>query len=457
MSLRDAIDSYHELLTPDVAADSQGELDTQLQRRGLLFGDRPLCTVLRPRFMSAKQYDYLQARCAIVLRAFDAAHRAAVVDSALRAQFGLTAWEEELVTHDPGFREASPVSRLDAFFVGETDGLRFTEYNAETPAGAGYNDVLSEMFYGLPVMAEFLREWDVRPLPARHHTMHALLDAYRQWSGTRNKPRIAILDWSDVPTRSEFVIFKEYFERQGLECVIVDPAECEYGGTGQLRAAGHRIDLIYKRVLIAELVERGGLGHPVIRAVRNNAVCMVNPFRCKMLHKKMSLAVLSDERNARLFSAAEREAIAAHIPWTRRVEDRSTTHHGHAVDLLSYISANKETMVLKPNDEYGGKGIYLGWETEQSEWDAAIRSAINDPYIVQERIALPKEPFPSMDGGTVRFADRMLDTAPYVAYGQFVDGCLSRLSTAALLNVTAGGGSSVPTFVISSKRTQAAR
>jgi hypothetical protein len=46
----------------------------------------------------------------------------------------------------------------------------------------------------------------------------------------------------------------------------------------------------------------------------------------------------------------------------------------------------------------------------------------------------------------------MLDTAPYVAYGRFVDGCLSRLSTAALLNVTAGGGSSVPTFVIASKR-----
>jgi hypothetical protein len=57
-----------------------------------------------------------------------------------------------------------------------------------------------------------------------------------------------------------------------------------------------------------------------------------------------------------------------------------------------------------------------------------------------------------MDGTTLRFADRMLDTAPYVGYGKFVDGCLSRLSTASLLNVTAGGGSSVPTFVITAKR-----
>ena len=451
MPLREAIDRYHELLTGDVVADSQGQLDEQMQRRGLLFGDRPLCTVLRPRFLTARQYEYLQARGALILRAFDAAHRAAIADSVLRAQFGLSEWEEELLHHDPGFRDPSPVSRLDAFFVGEAEGLRFTEYNAETPAGAGYNDVLSEMFYALPVMAEFLRDWDVRPLPARHNTMHALLDAYRQWSGSRERPRIAILDWKDVPTRSEFVLFKDYFERQGLSCIIVDPGECEFS-SGRLAANGRPIDLIYKRVLITELVERGGLDHPVIRAVREDAVCMVNPFRCKMLHKKTSLAVLSDERNARLFSATEREAIAAHIPWTRRVEDRSTVHHGHAVDLLSHVSARREQFVLKPNDEYGGKGILLGWETEQALWDSTIRDALDEPFIVQERVELPKEPFPSMDGATLRFADRMLDTAPYVGYGKFVDGVLSRLSTAALLTVTAGGGSSVPSFVINAKR-----
>jgi hypothetical protein len=42
----------------------------------------------------------------------------------------------------------------------------------------------------------------------------------------------------------------------------------------------------------------------------------------------------------------------------------------------------------------------------------------------------------------------MVDTAPYVAHGTHVDGVLSRLGTAALLNVTAGGGSQTPTFVV---------
>ena len=42
----------------------------------------------------------------------------------------------------------------------------------------------------------------------------------------------------------------------------------------------------------------------------------------------------------------------------------------------------------------------------------------------------------------------MLDTNPYVAFGSYVHGCLTRVSTDELVNVTAGGGSTVPTFLI---------
>jgi hypothetical protein len=299
-------------------------------------------------------------------------------------------------------------------------------------------------------MREFLKNWDLRPLPARHNVLHALLDAYQQWSGTRALPRMAIVDWAEVPTRNEFMLFQDYFTRQGIDCVITDPREMQYTG-GKLIADGAPIDLIYKRVLISELVEREGIDNPVVRAVRENAVCMVNPLRCKILHKKASLAVLSDERNASLFSEEEREAIDAHIPWTRVVEERGTAIPGAPdshTDLLAYVASHRDQLVLKPNDEYGGKGIVLGWEVDQSAWEAAMRIALEEPYIVQQRVALPSEPYPSFYDGKVHVIDRMVDTAPYAAYGAYVDGCLSRLSTAALLNVTAGGGSQTPTFVV---------
>ena len=444
--VREAIDGYHDVLSPEVAADSQTLLDAQIRERDLLFGDRPLCTVLRPRFMSPAQYRLLQRRAAALMGAFARAHAAAIADRSVRAQFRLTPWEEDFVLDDPGFPWPSPVSRLDAFFAGD-DGLRFTEYNAETPAGPLFNDVLTEVFYALPAMREFVKRWDVRPLPARHNVLHALLSAYEAWSGTRSLPRIAVLDWLDVPTRREFTLFQEYAERQGVSCTVADPRSAELRG-GKLLFDGEPVDLLYKRVLITELIDRCGVDHAVVRAVRERVVCMVNPFACKILHKKASLAVLSDERNAGLFTFHEREAITASVPWTRVVEERNTTYRGAAIDLVPFIVERKDELVLKPNDEYGGKGIVLGWEVDDAAWAEALRTALREPYIVQERVALPSEPYPSLVDGSLVVADRMLDTAPYVVYGQYIDGCLTRLSTAALLNVTAGGGSSVPTLLV---------
>jgi uncharacterized circularly permuted ATP-grasp superfamily protein len=443
---RDAIHSYHGLLTGELAADTQAQLDGQLAARGLYFGGRPLCTVLRPRFLTREEYGWIRQRSAVVLRAFAKVHERAIVDPRFREQFALAPWEERLVAVDPGFAAPSPTSRLDAFLT-DAGELFLTEYNAETPAGAGYNDALTEVFFGLPVVREFLRRWELRPLFVRHAVMHCLMDAFRQWGGRRVAPRIAILDWREVPTASEFAIFAAYFDSQGLPCIIADPREVTYRD-GRLRAGDFHITLIYKRVLLNELVERGGEDHAVIRAVRDGAVCMVNPFACKILHKKVSLAVLSDERNSALFTVEEREAIGHHVPWTRRVEERRTAVEGREVELVPYILAERERLVLKPSDEYGGKGIVLGWTVDAAEWEAAVRVALDEPYIVQRRLRLPSEPYPSMVDGQLVVADRMLDTAPYAFYGGYVDGCLTRLATTELLNVTAGGGSNVPTFLV---------
>ena len=480
-NLRDAIDFYHSLLDDEIGRESQGQMNHQLHRRELFFGDRPLCTVLRPRFLTPEHYRLLQTAIRAIMPAFGKAHRAALGDAKFRAQFRLSDWEEKLIQVDPGFPAPSPTARMDTFFAphplspspvehpersaakskgrqergegwpqageGGEATLRFTEYNAETPAAPAYNDILSEVFYSLPIMRAFERHYEVRPLPGRHHVLHALLDAYQHWGG-RDRPRIAILDWREVPTYSEFVLFQEYFEAQGFECIIADPREFEYRD-GQLLADGILpINLIYKRVLISELVQRCGLDHAVIRAVSEHAACMVNPFRCKILHKKTSLAVLSDEANRHLFTADEARAIDAYVPWTRTVAERRTAFEGKEIDLLPFLSQRKDDFVLKPSDEYGGKGIVLGWEEDQAQWDAALRASLADPTIVQQRVPLPSEPYPSLVEGTVQVYDRMLDTNPYIWYGDYMSGCLTRLSTAALLNVTAGGGSTVPTFIV---------
>ena len=441
-----AIEAWHQSATSAIGVESGEWLNAELARRGLMFGNRPLCTVIRPRFLSRPQYGLMRERITILLRAFNTALEAALANRDILDQFRLEDWERTLVLEDPK-TDASPVSRLDAFFSPDDGKLRFTEYNAETPAGSGYNDALTDLFLALPIMREFRTRFAVSPLPARHNVLHSLLKAYQRFSGGRTKPTIGILDWKEVPTMSEFRLYRDYFQSVGITCVIGDPREVEYRG-GALYSDGVKIDLIYKRVLINELIADGGLDHPMVRAVRDGAVCMTNPFRCKILHKKASLAVLSDERNDALFSASEREVITEHVPWTRIVEERKTVLDGRTIDLIPFIAGNKDRLVLKPNDDYGGAGVVLGWEVDATQWGVELTKAIGQPYIVQQRIGLPSELFPSLVDGAVVLADRIVDTAPFCFDGAFVEGCLTRVSTATLVNVTAGGGSTIPTLLV---------
>jgi hypothetical protein len=413
--LRDGVDQYHSLLTDDMAGETQRQLDEQLKQRGLFFGDRALCTVLRPRFLSPAQYKFLQKRGAVVLRAFRTVHQAALSDAKLLAQFRLMDWEHQLVHVETGFRDASPVSRLDAFFVAGEGGMKFTEYNAETPAGGGYNDVLTEVFYGLPIMREFLRVWDVRPLPARHNVLHALLDAYEQWSGTRNRPSIAIVDWSDVPTQSEFLLFQDYFVRQGIPCTIIDPSEVSYTN-GELTGPHGKIDLIYKRVLLHELVERGGIDHPILRAFKDGKVCMVNPPACKILHKKASLAALHDERNS--FLSATRSRRPSTCPFhghessrsaIRRTSDSTSTCCPSSLPTrINSSSSRTMSMAARASSLVGRSTTAHGRRRSRPHWPSRTSCS--------SASRCPREDYPSFVDGKAMFIERMVDTAPYVAY-----------------------------------------
>jgi hypothetical protein len=149
---------------------------------------------------------------------------------------------------------AAPLSRLDAFIDPVSGVARITEYNGETPAGTGYTDVLSQLFLALPAMRPFMERWVVRPLPAMGHVHNVLLESWHRFRGVRSVPSIAIVDWDDVPTQAEFRICLDYFRSMGVPCRITTPEALRYEGGKLKDADGTVIDLIYKRVLLHELI-----------------------------------------------------------------------------------------------------------------------------------------------------------------------------------------------------------
>ena len=450
----DAIQAYHALLDEDTARETQALLDEAQRREGLFFGTRPIVSVLRPHFLTPAHLDLLRAACATVAVASRQVIDYALARPHLRNRLAFTPGEQALMDIDPGYPEWSVSARLDSFLDGETNSLQFIEYNAESPAAIAYGDVISDIFLNLPLMQAFARQYTVRPMPARERMLQALLEAYQAWGGT-GEPRIAIVDWKGLPTHSEFVLFERFFAEQGLQSIICAPEDLRYE-QGTLFAGDQPVDLVYKRVLTSEFLERMGdnaAGHPLVQAYRDHKVCVANNFRAKLLHKKSIFALVSEEAltEAAGVDAAQREVLRRHIPWTRFVEPSRTTYQGQEVDLLAFVTAERDRLVLKPNDDYGGKGVKIGWETDAETWAAAVAEATEYPYVVQERVHIAYEDFPAWRGDHLEIARLLVDTDPFM-FGAEMQGVLTRLSSVTLLNVTAGGGSTVPTLLIEEDR-----
>lgn len=411
------------------------ELRVAQRELGLVHGDRPTCPFLRPHIVPRAQYETVRRAAQTLAGALEQIAIAALRDDAVMALLGVTDAEAEAARIEPGYSRLCVSSRLDAHV--NANGFEFLEYNAESPAGVGDQMQLEKILFRLPALKDFLKtnpHW----LPQPHRALVAsLLKTYREWGGEDDKPRIAIVDWNGVPTGSEFRVLRDYFVAEGYPSLIADPHDLEYDGD-YLSVDGFRIDIVYKRVVIHEFLNEFGLDHPLVKAYRDGRVCMANSFRTKLAHKKSTFTILSDPAYEYLFDADELDAIRKHIPWTRCARSSRAVFDGSEFDLETLILNEQERFVLKPNDDYGGHGVFIGWEKTKEEWREAVKAAWQKSYIVQERVALEKTSIPAYSDHA--YLDELfMDFNPFLFENE-VEGALIRLSASSLLNMTAGGG-----------------
>jgi uncharacterized circularly permuted ATP-grasp superfamily protein len=438
---------WNGLLRPDVELTPAfcDHLNARMRANRLMFGERVHCPFLRPFFLTEGDEQRVRVVAETIARVGERVVKQALADPRLLQQLALSREEERLAPLHPRGETASTTSRLDAFLL--PDSLEFAEYNAESPAGAAYAERLADVFQALPLMERFAEYYHARKYPLMSQLLAALLGSYREWGGRQSPPLIAIVDWREVPTWSEFEILQAHFQGEGVPTMVSDPRDLVFEH-GKLGAQGRRIDLVYRRLLINDIVARPAECEALVQAYAAGAVCMANVLSCKIPHKKAFFALLTDESNDALFSAEERALIREHIPWTRLLRDTKTTRDGEKFELLEYVRARQNELVLKPNDEYGGTGVTLGWELDARRWDAAIQGALADPcpWVVQERIRVRREVFPMQTAKGIEMRDMLVDLAPYLFRGRMA-GFLTRLSATGLANVTSGGGQ-VPAFIV---------
>lgn len=409
--------------------------------RGITFGGAAMPTFLRPQFVDHATWNAMTSGARQLVRLSERVAKHAFSGRLEEFLDFLGAPEDHrrLLRLEPAGPDVS-LSRVDGFNA--SGRVRFIEINSDAPAGFGYADRMSEVFAALPLVQN-MRSTDSMSIIG---SVEALVAELR--SHTRAmQPRVAIVDMRTVRTRPDQEILREEFEKRSLTTLLCDPRDMEVVN-GRLVAEGAPIDLVYRRTVMSEVLAIEAEAPAFFEAYRKRLAVFVNSFRCYLSEDKAFFAILTDERFADLMSADERAFIAAHIPWTRKVEDRKTTWQGREIELLPWMETHRADLVLKPSHGYGGASVTVGASSDRHRWSEAIQFALKFPgWIVQERVEIPEEEFPVFDpSGELSFERLKVNTNPFYVGGAAV-GAVTRISRDDVINVSAGGGS-VPTFVV---------
>jgi hypothetical protein len=96
----------------------------------------------------------------------------------------------------------------------------------------------------------------------------------------------------------------------------------------------------------------------------------------RLLGDKRNLALLSQHAESDLFTAAERDLLAEHLPWSREVGPEYTAFGGERAPLPELLLSHREAFVIKPADGCQGTGVIVGKRTSPDAWRRAVHQAV---------------------------------------------------------------------------------
>jgi len=412
-------------------------------------GNRPISPVLRPHFISNREYATLTRAAEAMFSAIDRVEQMALAHPPLLARMQLLPAERMLAGIDPGYSSLTVTGLLDTSL--HNGSLHFVGHRAESPAGVIYGDALADIFYDAPPVKEFRKKYKLSKVGGTRYLLQAVLKAYKEFGGKQKKPHIAIVEFRQPfqgAEVSEYALVAEHFTGEGFSAQIVSPDQLEYRN-GVLRQGDFTIDVVYRRIKLQEFLVRFDLNHPLMRAYKDHAICMVNSFRSELGTKKAIFDLLTDDTVTARFPAAERKAIKEFIPWTRMVQAAKTTYRGHTVDLPDFVMKHRARLVLKPNDDNAELNSFRGAETDDRGWERALRQAMRAPYVVQEVAQPARSVFPLFQYGSLVMKEMQVDLHPHAFLGK-VQGCSSWLSVAGSTTFSTLTGLA-PTFLLEGK------
>jgi hypothetical protein len=432
MRVREAAAHYVDLLTRKHFSSTSEILEQAMDREGLELNGHPICAVLSPFFIEESGYRSSCRGAGLVQRALQHFVDRMLADRSFACAAGIPEYLEPILDIDRRNGEPTMIARFDGF-VDRSGTLKFLEYNTE-PGYIVQPDDLDRIFASMPIAAEFAERFPYRTESAVTQLLGAL-SAERRRRQQKGAPSIGVVrTTADIGAETNHRWLGQAMAR-GCTLYVANYEEFTFEG-GRLRVEGHPIDVVLFD--LETLVVAPPAAKPILEALSHGAVrSLYGVSRGVLSGAKVLFELLTDPSHWEGLDKDVVEALALHVPWTRRLRDTRTTFRGNEIDLLPYVEQHREDFVIKPSAAAGGAGVLLGCEATEDAWRQRLKDSRKRPSVVQERVATAVAELPIHRGDELAFERLTFDVNPYLV-GDRPAGVFVRLAKGAITNFAMG-------------------
>ena len=414
------------------------EIMSMIRRSPLYYHDKLVYTLQIPKIFTRSEIDHFQKIVNTTYRIFEKVIEHYLADPDYRALFPFSKELEDLILTPSLYPCPLPIARFDIFYDEESTDFKFCEINTDGTSAMLEDQILSDLLSENPAHQIIRQKYELRSFELFDSWVNTFMEIYASYQKKIEKPNVAIVDFLENAAITEFEEFERRFRKAGISCKICEITELIYENGHLYDSSGYRIDLIYRRAVTSDIMNRIDQIRPFIHAVKENAVCLIGSFRTQIIHNKWLFHVLHRSETSAFLDPSEQEFIRTHIPGTNLLTSKSAA--------FPELRKDKDRWILKPLDSYGSQGVFAGCDDSQQKWEQHLDELRGRDYIYQEY-------YPPYRTINISFAEENPDfkeytnmSGLYVYNGKF-SGVYSRLSDGGIIS-SLYNERSVPTLVL---------
>jgi len=317
----------------------------------------------------------------------------------------------------------------------KNDTVRYFEFNSE-PASFLLSEEILEIYGNIQEVSDIFREINFSFSNKSWKSLTGFLRTCNKKIGFNKKKDMAAI----ISSRENYgdKLYHKYLKKNGFNVITAKPEEFTFNGK-ELTCHYTKIKLIIFPQPVRNISFFNTCMKPVIEAFIEGKVFIIDTFRSLLASEKSLFALISDRKNYSFYDDREIKFIKKHIPWTRIIRHEYTTDiDGNEVDLIDYIIANQDRLVLKKSSEITGDHVGPAWDMNPMDWKTLVSWILSSKelWVAQEKIEFNSSERYVIEDDSIKLKKIFWCVHPYIFNGKF-QTCYGKTSDEPVVNTDA--------------------